>query len=870
MMMDRLTEKAREAISSASESAYLAGNPEVTGWHLLGALVDQDGGICPPLLEKLGVAPARVREVVERSLEALPRQEGAASSPQLGADVRRALQKALADARDLGDRFVSTEHLLMALASDEASDAGGYLRGVGVTRDAILDSLRDLRNGEAVTDENPEGRMQALERFTIDLTARAARGELDPVIGRDAEIRRVSQVLSRRTKNNPVLIGDPGVGKTAIVEGLAQRIADGDVPSALRDKRLLALDMGALVAGTKFRGEFEERFKALIQAIQKSDGQVILFIDELHTLVGAGAAEGSLDASNMIKPALARGELRCIGATTLGEYRKYIEKDAALERRFQAVFVDEPSVEDTIAILRGLKERYEVHHGVKITDGAIVAAARLSDRYITSRFLPDKAIDLIDEAASRLKLELDSCPSEILELRERITQLKVERQVLEKETDPASKRRRDEIDRQLGELENEERERTLRWENEKAVVERVREIKERIEQARREEHQARRHNDLDRLAEILHGRIPTLEQELQEANAELEAMRARGGSLREEVTADLVAEIVSHWTHIPVARMLESEREKLLHLEQRLGRRVVGQRDAVRAVADAIRRARAGLSPGDRPVGSFIFVGPTGVGKTELAKALAEVLFDDESAMVRVDMSEYMEKHSVARLIGAPPGYVGYEEGGYLTEKVRRQPYSVVLLDEIEKAHPEVFNVLLQVLDDGRLTDGQGRTVDFTNTIVIMTSNLGTMGQAEDDVDALRARVMDALRSAFRPEFLNRVDDIVVFHPLSREQMREITRLRLGELEARLGERGLELRVDDEAVDELARSGYDPVYGARPLARLIRRRIENPIARVLLEGDTNDGDTVHVRWVDGDFVVELERTGSADAERDAA
>jgi len=845
MMMNRMTEKAQEAMAGASEAAFLRNHPEVSVWHVIRALIDQEGGIVPALFHKMKVSLEKVSNVVDRQLDSLPTQEG--GQTYVGSDVRAMVQKAFKEAEALKDEFVSTEHLLLAIAADRRKPAGEFLAGLGVDRNALLAALQSVRGTERVVDANPEGKYQALERFTIDLVERALKGQVDPVIGRDDEIRRATQILSRRTKNNPVLIGEPGVGKTAIAEGLAQRIADKDVPDALLNKRLLALDMGALVAGTKFRGEFEERFKAVLKAIQAAQGEIILFIDELHTLVGAGAAEGSLDASNMIKPALARGELRCIGATTLNEYRKHIEKDAALERRFQVVFVREPSVEETVSILRGLKERYEVHHGVRITDKALVAAARLSERYIADRFLPDKAIDLIDEAASKLRLELDSQPAALTAIDEQLTQLRIEKKVLEKERDRESKARLEELNGEIAELDEQHKALALVWENEKDAIQKIRDIKAQIDEARRDEQLATRANDLEKLGQIRYGTLPELAARLQAANAELAEIQERGAMLKEEVTDTEIAEIVGKWTGIPVSKMLESDREKLLELEHRLGRRVIGQVEAIEAVAHAVRRARSGLSEEEKPDGTFLFVGPTGVGKTELAKALAEALFDDEHKLVRVDMSEFMEKHSVSRLIGAPPGYVGYDEGGYLTEAVRRQPYSVLLLDEIEKAHPDVFNLLLQILDDGRLTDGHGRTVDFSNTIVIMTSNLGTTQQDRSrDYEAMRVHVLDAVRAGFKPEFVNRLDDIVVFHALGDADIRRIAELQVDRLRRRMAARGVRLEVDPEVIESLARDGYDPVYGARPLKRLIQRRIENRVATALLEGRIEEGGAVRV------------------------
>ncbi len=856
MIMDKFTDKAREALSAASESAFLKSHVEVTPWHLLSALVDQDGGIVPALFGSVGVVGTRVSELVARQLSSLPAQEGGGDA-YISAELKAVIKRAYAEADVLKDAYISTEHLFLAMLDDrKAGGTADVLRELGITREKTLTALKGMRGTEKVVDANPEGKYQALERFTIDLVRLAREGKIDPVIGRDDEIRRTTQILSRRTKNNPVLIGEPGVGKTAIVEGLAQRVADGDVPDTLKDKRILSLDMGALVAGTKFRGEFEERFKAVLKAIQNAGGKVVLFIDELHTLVGAGAAEGSLDASNMIKPALARGELRCIGATTVNEYRKNVEKDAALERRFQVVYVREPTVDETVSILRGLKDRSEVHHGVRIRDKALVTAARLSDRYIADRYLPDKAIDLMDEAASKMRLELDSQPARLTAVDQKLTQLRIEKKVLEKESDESSRKRLLEIERAIAELEESRRAVALEWQNEKEAIQSIRSIKEKIEEARRSEQQAARENNLERLGEIRYGVLPGLAKQLDDANARLDAIRAGGSMLKEEVTEEEIAEIVARWTGIPVARMMEAERDKLLNLESRLGARVVGQKEAIHAVSEAVRRARAGLSSSTKPVGSFMFVGPTGVGKTELAKALAETLFDDEHKMVRVDMSEYMEKHSVARLIGAPPGYVGYEEGGYLSEAVRRQPYSVVLMDEIEKAHPDVFNILLQVLDDGRLTDGKGRTVDFTNAIVIMTSNLGTSDQNSSlGFESMKKRVLDVIRSTFKPEFLNRLDDIIVFHALSDAEIRHITELLIETLRRRLSEKGIELDVTPEVVGMLAAEGFDPVYGARPLKRLIQKKIENRIATAVLDGSIQPGQRAVVCDVDGEIAV---------------
>ena len=845
----QFTEKAQEALVTAQRLATERQHSQLDVEHLLFALVTQTDGVVPQVLLRLQLDPRRVAQELERVLETLPRLQYAAE-PTIAPTLRRALERAQVEAQSFGDEYISTEHLfLAALEAAPRSPAVQALFRLGVQRERVMSALSQIRGAQRVTSPNPESTYQALERYGRDLTALARQGKLDPVIGRDEEIRRVIQVLLRRTKNNPVLIGEPGVGKTAIVEGLAQRIVRGDVPEGLRDKRIVQLDLAAMLAGAKYRGEFEERLKAVLDEIRASEGEIIVFIDEVHTVVGAGAAEGAMDAANMLKPMLARGELHAIGATTLDEYRKHIEKDPALERRFQPVYVDEPSVEDTISILRGLRERYELHHKVRILDSALVAAAVLSHRYITNRFLPDKAIDLVDEAAARLRMEITSMPAELDELTRRITQLEIEREALRKERDEASRQRLAELERELANLREQEQVLRSQWEQERQALERINALKEQIEQTRIEIEQALRVADYTRASELQYGRLVELERQLREEERRLAEVQRQGRLLKEEVDADDIAEIVSKWTGIPVAKLMESEMEKLVHMEERLHERVVGQDEAVRAVSNAIRRARAGLQDPNRPLGSFIFLGPTGVGKTELARALAEFLFDDERAMVRIDMSEYQERHTVSRLIGAPPGYVGYEEGGQLTEAVRRRPYSVVLFDEIEKAHPEIFNVLLQVLDDGRLTDGQGRTVDFRNTVIIMTSNLGSeyiqalLPYREEEA---YQRVMEAVRAHFRPEFLNRIDEIMMFRPLTREQLSQIVDIQLRQVRQRLKQRNITLQVTLRAKEWLAERGYDPVYGARPLKRVIQRELLDRLANKILRGEVRDGDTVIV------------------------
>ncbi len=857
MRFDRFTVKASEAVAHAQENARKSGHPVIDVEHLAFALLDDKEGTAPAILRKIGADPNALRAELKRLLDKKPKVAGA-NQLSISNELQSVFDEAQKEADKLKDEYLSTEHLLLAIAGHRG-DTGTLFKGAGVTKEKIHVALKDIRGSSRITDQDPESKYQALEKYGRDLTESARKGKLDPVIGRDEEIRRVVQVLSRRTKNNPVLIGEPGVGKTAIAEGLARRIVDGDVPESLKRKRIVALDMGALVAGSKYRGDFEERLKAVLKEVQDSEGQVVLFIDELHTVVGAGKAEGSMDAGNMLKPALARGELRCIGATTLDEYRKHIEKDPALERRFQPVLIGEPTVEDTISILRGLKERYEVHHGVRIQDSAIVAAATLSDRYIQDRFLPDKAIDLIDEAASSLRIQIDSLPTEIDQIERKVTALQIEREALKKEKDAASRERLEKIDKEISELREESAALKAHWQQEVATIADSRKLKEEIETTRIAAEKAERAGDLGKAAELKYGKLNELEIRLKEANSKLAELQKEKKMLKEEVDAEDIAGVISKWTRIPVSKLIEGEKKKLLEMEGRLKARVVGQDPALEAVSRAVRRARAGLQDPNRPIGSFIFLGPTGVGKTETARALAEYLFDDENAMIRIDMSEYMEKHTVSRLVGAPPGYVGYEEGGQLTEPVRRKPYSVVLFDEIEKAHPDVFNVLLQILDDGRLTDSQGRTVNFKNVVVIMTSNVGSqyLSQLEegDDFEQAAERVREELKEKFKPEFLNRIDDVVVFKPLGRDALRLIVDIQLARLKKLLAAQRIELRVTDAAKDLLAKEGFDPVYGARPLKRVIAKRLQDELATRILEGSFSEGDAI---------VVDAKKTGTQD------
>jgi len=860
MRLDRLTLKAQEAIKDSQLIAERFGHQQIEPEHLLMAILGQQEGAVSPVLSMIGANQGQLIKESDTALERLPRVTGTGyGQAYISPRTKAVLDIAFNEAEQMKDEYMSLEHILMAISEEKEGDAARILAASGITRDAILKALVDIRGGQRITDQNPEDKYQALERFSRDLTAIAAKGDLDPVIGRDDEIRRIIQVLSRRTKNNPVLIGEPGVGKTAIVEGLAQRIVQGDVPETLKEKRVVALDMGSLIAGAKYRGEFEDRLKAVLKEVTDAQGEIILFIDEMHTLVGAGAAEGAVDASNMLKPALARGELSCVGATTIKEYRKHIEKDAALERRFQPVVVEEPTVEDTISILRGLKEKYEVHHGVRITDSALVAAATLSHRYITDRFLPDKAIDLIDEATSRLRIEIDSMPAEIDFIQRKITQLEIEREALKKEKDKASKERLKKLEGELSELSSQTEDMISHWKMEKEAISRISEIKERLEATRSEAQVAEREGDLSKAAELRYGTLIELEKGLEDENRKLAELQSGERMLKEEVDNEDIAEVIFKWTHIPVAKLMEGEKEKLLDMEGRLEKRVVGQEKGIVAVSNAVRRARAGLQDPNRPIGSFIFMGPTGVGKTELARAIAEFLFDDEQYMIRIDMSEYMEKHSVARLIGAPPGYVGYDEGGYLTEAVRRHPYSMVLFDEIEKAHPDVFNALLQILDDGRMTDGKGRTVDFKNTVLIMTSNVGSQWINElngKDDQEMEKMVMEAMRNTFRPEFLNRIDETIIFNSLGPDEIKRIVDIQMGYLTKRLEDNKIGLALTDRAKEFLANTGFDPVYGARPLNRTIQRLIQDPLAMNILDGSIQEGDNVSVDVEDGKMVFE--------------